>query len=286
MLREHGVVGKLVEFFGPGLATLPLADRATIANMSPEYGATCGIFPVDQAALDYLELTGRDRHQIALVDAYMREQGLFHTAEGPEAEYTAVLDLDLAMVEPSLAGPRRPQDRVLLADLPEAFRRDLEGLKSASSQPEPRLSTLGRWEMEGGDTAGLAVAAPVDHAGVEVTYRDQAFRISHGAVVIAAITSCTNTSNPSVMVGAGLLAKKAVERGLTTKPWASTSSATAARPASATAARCRSPSARPWSRGVSSSVRCSPGTGTSRGASTPTCGRTTSPRRPWSSLTR
>ena len=223
MLREHGVVGKLVEFFGPGLATLPLADRATIANMSPEYGATCGIFPVDQAALDYLELTGRDRHQIALVDAYMREQGLFHTAESPEAEYTAVLDLDLAMVEPSLAGPRRPQDRVLLADLPEAFRRDLEGLKSASSQPEPRLSTLGRWEMEGGDTAGLAVAAPVDHAGVEATYRDQTFRITHGAVVIAAITSCTNTSNPSVMVGAGLLAKKAVERGLTTKPWVKTS---------------------------------------------------------------
>ena len=201
MLRRRGVVGKFVEFFGPGLAELRLADRATIANMAPEYGATCGIFPVDQVALDYLAFTGRPAEQIALVEAYSKAQGLFHGPGTPEAEYTDLLTLDLGSVEPSLAGPRRPQDRVALGGVKRSFAAELEKM--------------------------LALARPDEGAAapprVAATHLGESFELSHGAVVIAAITSCTNTSNPSVMLAAGLLAKKAVERGLRARPWVKTS---------------------------------------------------------------
>ncbi|RMH22459.1 MAG: aconitate hydratase AcnA [Acidobacteria bacterium] len=217
MLRAHGVVGKFVEFFGPGLANLPLADRATIANMAPEYGATCGIFPIDAVALDYLRFTGRKPERVALVEAYMKEQGLFHTADSPEATYSEMLELDLGTVVPSLAGPRRPQDRIPLNEVHKAFRRDLEGLMGVGSKASP-LPLAG--EAGGG---GTAVAAAPAAAAVEVTMDGETFTLQHGSVVIAAITSCTNTSNPSVMVAAGLLAKKAVERGLKVKPWVKTS---------------------------------------------------------------
>jgi aconitate hydratase len=183
MLRKHGVVGKFVEYFGPGLQDLPLADRATIANMAPEYGATCGIFPIDKESLRYLKLTGRSDEQIALVEAYAREQGLFHDAKTPEAEYSELLSLDLATVESSLAGPKRPQDRVVLSKAGESFEKALPGLMKAKT------------------TTGASTTPANGH-------------LHHGSVVIAAITSCTNTSNPSVMLAAGLLAKKAVEHGL------------------------------------------------------------------------
>ncbi|HRC83974.1 MAG TPA: aconitate hydratase AcnA, partial [Thermoanaerobaculia bacterium] len=202
MLRKKGVVGKFVEFFGPGLANLPLADRATIANMAPEYGATCGIFPVDAVALDYLRFSNRGPEQVALVEAYMKEQGLFHGAGSPEAEYSDTLELDLGTVEPSLAGPRRPQDRVPLSQVKPAFERDLPGLTAAR-----------------GSAGGTAVAEAVATA----TLKDETFELRNGSVVIAAITSCTNTSNPSVMVAAGLVAKKAVEKGLRARPWVKTS---------------------------------------------------------------
>src|SRR5579863_9998819 len=192
MLRKHGVVGKFVEYFGPGLQELPLADRATIANMSPEYGATCGIFPVDKETLTYLRLTGRSDEQIALVEAYCREQGLFHDEKTAEAQYSELLVLDLASVESSLAGPKRPQDRVPLPKARESF--------------EQALPSLIR--------PGKGAAKPSGNANGH---------LHHGSVVIAAITSCTNTSNPSVMVAAGLLAKKAVERGLQIPSWVKTS---------------------------------------------------------------
>ena len=198
-LREHGVVGKFVEFFGPGLSQLPLADRATIANMAPEYGATCGLFGVDELTLDYLRLTGRSEEQIALVEAYCREQGMFMTEESVDSTYTDIIDLDLGEVVPSLAGPRRPQDRVALADMAPEFAK----VKSEV------LANLGRE-----DAADSSVAIERD---------GETFDVGHGAVVIAAITSCTNTSNPNVMMAAGLLAKKAVERGLNVKPWVKTS---------------------------------------------------------------
>jgi aconitate hydratase len=191
MLRKRGVVGKFVEFYGPGLRALPLADRATIANMAPEYGATCGIFPVDAETIRYLRLTGRPAEQIALVEAYCREQGLFHTESTPEAMYSDTIELDLGTVEPSVAGPKRPQDRVNLRDAGRSFKDAL-----------PSLLAPG------------ASAAPPKKSDGDLT---------HGSVVIAAITSCTNTSNPSVMIAAGLLAKKAVERGLGVKPWVKTS---------------------------------------------------------------
>jgi len=190
MLRKHGVVGKFVEYFGPGLQDLPLADRATIANMGPEYGATCGIFPIDKESLRYLKLTGRSDEQIALVEAYAREQGMFHDAKTPEAEYSELLSLDLSTVEPCLAGPKRPQDRVVLSKAGESFEKALPSLiKAAKGEPKP--ATNGH--------------------------------LHHGSVVIAAITSCTNTSNPSVLIAAGLLAKKAVEKGLTVPSWVKTS---------------------------------------------------------------
>jgi aconitate hydratase len=192
MLRKHGVVGKFVEYFGPGLKDLPLADRATIGNMSPEYGATCGIFPIDRETLAYLHLTGRADEQIALVEAYAREQGMFHDESTPEAEYSELLALDLDTVEPSLAGPKRPQDRVPLSSAKESFEAALPSLiKTSKGKPVEAITGNGH--------------------------------LSHGKVVIAAITSCTNTSNPSVMLAAGLLAKKAVERGLQVPEWVKTS---------------------------------------------------------------
>jgi aconitate hydratase len=218
LLRAKGVVGKFVEYFGPGLAGLPLADRATIANMSPEYGATCGIFPVDQVTLDYLRLTGRPPERIALVEAYMKEQGLFHTAESPDAVYSDTLELDLSTVEPSLAGPKLPHVRVALSQVPEDFLGQLDSLM-APAKAKPALQTLA-WE--GGATTKVE-ELEVTATGVRTTYLGETFELQNGSVVIAAITSCTNTSNPSVMVGAGLLAKKAVERGLTSKPWVKTS---------------------------------------------------------------
>jgi aconitate hydratase len=225
MLRKHGVVGKFVEYFGPGLRDLPLADRATIANMSPEYGATCGIFPVDKESLKYLRLTGRSEEQIALVETYCREQGLFHDEKTPEAEYSELLMLDLATVESSLAGPKRPQDRVLLSQAAESFRLALPSLLKPKTAPRPAAAVptdtnSGRWEQEGGSPAAVGVEDPNVHEHVPAEAKDA---LRHGSVVIAAITSCTNTSNPSVLIGAGLLAKKAVEKGLAVPPWVKTS---------------------------------------------------------------
>jgi aconitate hydratase len=228
MLRKHGVVGKFVEYFGPGLRDLALADRATIGNMAPEYGATCGIFPIDKESLRYLRLTGRSQEQIALVEAYAREQGLFHDDKTPEAEYSELLALDLASVEPSLAGPKRPQDRVVLSQAAESFSKALPSLikpkaaaaTSAASAVNNKATTKERWEQEGGSPAAIGVEDPNVHEHVPASVKDS---LKHGSVVIAAITSCTNTSNPSVLIGAGLLAKKAVEKGLTVPPWVKTS---------------------------------------------------------------
>ena len=229
MLRKHGVVGKFVEYFGPGLRDLPLADRATIANMSPEYGATCGIFPVDKESLKYLKLSGRSAEQVALVEAYCREQGLFHDEKTPEAEYSELLSLDLATVEPSLAGPKRPQDRVVLSQAGESFNKALPSLIKPKVRGEPRkpaplppqaLLAKDDWEQEGGSPAAIGVEDPNVHEHVPASVKNS---LKHGSVVIAAITSCTNTSNPSVMIGAGLVAKKAVEKGLQVPPWVKTS---------------------------------------------------------------
>ena len=205
MLRKKGVVGKFVEFFGSGISNLPLADRATIGNMSPEFGSTVAIFPVDAETLRYLRFSGRSEEQVALVEAYMKAQGLFHTPDAPEAEYSDILDLDLSAVRPSIAGPRRPQDRVLLTDAKASFTQHLPAL------------------LPPGAAHHSATPAAVAPAGVTVTMDGHQFELDHGSVVIAAITSCTNTSNPSVMVAAGLLAKNAAERGLTAKPWVKTS---------------------------------------------------------------
>ena len=226
MLRKKGVVGKFVEFFGPGVSTLPLADRATIANMAPEYGATCGIFPVDQETLRYLQFTGRPADQIALVEAYCKEQGLFHTAQAGEAEYSDTLSLDLSKVEPSLAGPKRPQDRVPLGDVSRNFATALPSLikPGAPAKAAPPPDVRNHWEAEGGHAFGTAVAAPPEpRTHVDLTVKGKPCTLRHGSVVIAAITSCTNTSNPSVMIAAGLLAKKAVEKGLSSQPWVKTS---------------------------------------------------------------
>ena len=196
MLREKGVVGKFVEFFGDGLDHLSLADQATIANMAPEYGATCGIFPVDRETLNYLHLSGRSQEQIALVEAYTRHQGMFRETGAPQADYTDVLELDLGQVEPSLAGPKRPQDRIALS----SASREIGGLIEAIRKADP----------DNGQPA-------------EVSLEGEHFEISDGAIVIAAITSCTNTSNPDVIMAAGLLARNALQRGLKTKPWVKTS---------------------------------------------------------------
>ncbi len=216
MLRKKGVVGKFVEFFGPGLHNLPLADRATISNMAPEYGATCGIFPVDEETLRYLRLSGRDKELVSLVEAYYKEQGLFFTPETPEAEYSDTLELDLSTVEPCIAGPKRPQDRVTLSHAAKSFEEALPSLLKPGQHVPPKQEA--RWEGEGGHPAGMDSQQGSLEEHVKL---DQA--LNHGSVVIAAITSCTNTSNPSVLVAAGLLAKKAVEKGLTVPAWVKTS---------------------------------------------------------------
>jgi len=229
-LRKLGVVGKFVEFYGEGITQLPLADRATISNMAPEYGATCGIFPVDVETLRYLRLTGRSEEQIALVEAYYKEQGLFHTASSPEAEYTQTLELDLATVEPSVAGPKRPQDRVLLKDAATSFAQQLPSLLAPTAKPLG-TRTAAAWERTAVADTAVAEKSPV-HLTTTVKERfgvDPDTYLDHGSVVIAAITSCTNTSNPSVMIAAGLLAKKAVEKGLSVPPWVKTSLAPGSR---------------------------------------------------------
>jgi aconitate hydratase len=220
MLRKRGVVGKFVEFYGPGLADLALADRATIANMAPEYGATCGIFPVDAETLRYLRFSGRPEALVRLVEAYCKEQGLFHTSATPEAVYSDALELDLSQVEPSLAGPKRPQDRVRLGDVKRSFADELPGLL-VKRKPHPAVSLAVAKEISEGSPT-TTTPGPVARDMANGTSEDLK-QLHHGSVVIAAITSCTNTSNPSVMVAAGILAKKAVDRGLQAKPWVKTS---------------------------------------------------------------
>jgi aconitate hydratase len=230
MLRKKGVVGKFVEFYGDGLGELPLADRATIANMAPEYGATCGLFPIDKETLAYLRLTGRSDELIALVEAYAKEQGMFHQAGAPEAIYTDTLHLDMGDVEPSLAGPRRPQDRVPLRSARKSFETALSAMMAERQTPGGAAAVRGTaertadpkavWASEGGAAAVVLEQGP---HGVKVTIKGAEYELRHGSVVIAAITSCTNTSNPAVMLGAGLVAKKAVERGLQSQAWVKTS---------------------------------------------------------------
>jgi aconitate hydratase len=223
LLRKKGVVGKFVEFYGPGVAHLALADRATIGNMSPEYGATCAIFPPDQVTLDYLRFTGRPEERIALVEAYMKEQGLFHSADCKEPVFTDTLSLDLNTVQPSVAGPRRPQDRIQLSDVKKAFRAALPSLMPDSRHPSQKDAANAD---SGAGPAAVGVwgeGSPESPDAQKVLVGDAEAVLDHGSVVIAAITSCTNTSNPAVMMAAGLLAKKAVERGLARKPWVKTS---------------------------------------------------------------
>ena len=238
MLRKHGVVGKFVEFYGPGVSALPLANRATIGNMSPEFGSTIAVFPIDAETVNYLRLTGRSEEQLALVEAYAKEQGLWHDPDA-EPRYSERLELDLATVVPSIAGPKRPQDRIQVTDAKESFRASL--VDYVSEQPEQGYDETLAESFPASDppaagaNADQSEAAPSDHLSaaprdggrrsdpVEVTLADGTrFTLDHGAVTIAAITSCTNTSNPSVMIGAALLAKKAVEKGLTRKPWVKT----------------------------------------------------------------
>ena len=263
MLREHGVVGKFVEFHGPALAGMSLADRATIANMAPEYGATMGFFPVDGETLDYLRRTGRPDDLIDTVERYTKANGLFLTPDTPTPTYSSTLSLDVGRVVPCLAGPKRPQDRIALSDMKDTW---ATALKETFSKDSTTIedNPVGGWTEEGGQPAAQvgnhpagddlgrrvaepaagttleAVAAPAGSVareavvdpgfgGVEVTFDDETFQLKHGSVVIAAITSCTNTSNPSVMVGAGLLARKARARGLTRKPWVKTSLAPGSR---------------------------------------------------------
>ena len=216
MLRKHGVVGKFVEFFGPGLTNLSLADRATIANMAPEYGATCGLFHIDEKTLDYLRLTGRSEHQIGLVETYLKACGMWHDAGDREADYTSVLELDLSTVVPSIAGPKRPQDRISLSDAKSAFLKSLDEVIRVRNEND----NDGSFADEGGDTAVGQMSAA---GAVETEYKGEKFILEDGAVVIAAITSCTNTSNPEVLVAAGLLARNARKAGLTTQPWVKTS---------------------------------------------------------------
>ncbi len=227
LLRKKGVVGKFVEYCGPGLASLSVADRATLANMSPEYGATIGFFPIDSQTLDYLRLTGRADEHLRLIEAYAKDQGLFRTGSSPDPIFSDLLELELATVEPSLAGPRRPQDRVSLSGAKGEFRRELTREVRNHEPLDPKV--LERFIAEGGPIRPESHHPLRDSEigelarKVEVQSEDGKFTLGHGSLVIAAITSCTNTSNPSVMLGAGLLAKKAVERGLTVRPWVKTS---------------------------------------------------------------
>ncbi len=218
MLRKHGVVGKFVEFFGPGLQHLPLADRATIANMAPEYGATCGIFPIDAESLTYLRLSGRGEEQIALVEAYAKAQGLWHDADSPHASYSATLELDMGTVRPSLAGPKRPQDRVLLEDMQSNF---ADNLGPLTANRKARTEQVADFKEEGGAQPQAEHLAAKPKSKIHI--RDKDCELTDGSVVIAAITSCTNTSNPAVMLGAGLLARNAVAKGLKAAPWVKTS---------------------------------------------------------------
>ncbi|MFL5851671.1 MAG: aconitate hydratase [Solirubrobacteraceae bacterium] len=237
MLRERGVVGKFVEFYGPGVGNVPLADRATIGNMSPEYGSTCAIFPIDSETLRYLEFSGRPAEQVELVEAYARDQGLWHDPDD-DPTYSDTMELDLGEVEPSLAGPRRPQDRVALSEAQQRFREVVTEHADLDFEDEAVAGTFPASDPisfeEPGNGHGLppstepahpaaAVADPKTKTSVPVTVDGETFTIDHGDVVIAAITSCTNTSNPDVMIGAGLLARNAVQRGLEVKPWVKTS---------------------------------------------------------------
>jgi aconitate hydratase A / 2-methylisocitrate dehydratase len=220
MLRKRGVVNKFVEFFGTGLSNLSVADRATIGNMSPEYGSTCAIFPIDEATLTYLKLTGRSQEQIALVRAYAQAQGLFRTDASPDPLYTDTMQLDLGTVEPSLAGPKRPQDRVPLRSAKASFESALHAFEQGRGPAKAPAGAVEAMVAEGG---GVVTVPSIRRKAKYVGANGANVELHDGAVVIAAITSCTNTSNPSVMVGAGLLAKKAVERGLRAKPWVKTS---------------------------------------------------------------
>ena len=219
MLRKKGVVGKFVEYFGPGLANLPLANRATLGNMSPEFGSTCAIFPIDSETLNYLRLSGRSEDHIKLVEAYAREQGMWHEPGQADAEYTDVLELDLSTIEPSIAGPKRPQDRIPLKSSKETIG---QHLKKIANERALKVEDEARFESEGG-TATLDSAADGKLGVADVTMNNQTFTMHDGDAVIAAITSCTNTSNPEVMLGAGLLARNALARGLKPKPWVKTS---------------------------------------------------------------
>jgi aconitate hydratase len=230
MLRRHGVVNKFVEFFGPGLAEMPLANRATIANMAPEYGATCGFFPVDEQTLKYLRLTGRDEKLVQTVEQYCKEQGFWRN-DGYPIEYSSTLELDMSTVEPSVAGPKRPQDRIALKNVQTSWSRELPKFLQGAKKPKTGAA-IGKMQAEGGEGGangtGVAIAPhPVTAEELlkEVTVHEggQTFQLKHGAVVIAAITSCTNTSNPDVMVAAGLVAEKAHDLGLTRQPWVKTS---------------------------------------------------------------
>lgn len=218
MLRKLGVVGKFVEFYGDGLQHLPLADRATIGNMAPEYGATCGIFPIDAESLNYLRLSGRSEEQINLVEAYAKAQGLWHEPGSPHAQYSTTLELDMGTVKPSLAGPKRPQDRVLLEDVQKNYREALVGM---TSNRDKRSDDVSSFVNEGGGAAVGNEQLAKGFADIEIEGRK--VRLKDGAVVIAAITSCTNTSNPAVMIGAGLLARNAAAKGLNRQPWVKTS---------------------------------------------------------------
>ncbi|MBH1833030.1 aconitate hydratase AcnA [Stenotrophomonas muris] len=218
MLRKLGVVGKFVEFYGDGLQHLPLADRATIGNMAPEYGATCGIFPIDAESLNYLRLSGRSEEQIDLVEAYAKAQGLWHEPGSPHAQYSTTLELDMGTVKPSLAGPKRPQDRVLLEDVQKNYREALVGM---TSNRDKRSDDVSSFVNEGGGAAVGNEQLAKGFADIEIEGRK--VRLKDGAVVIAAITSCTNTSNPAVMIGAGLLARNAAAKGLNRQPWVKTS---------------------------------------------------------------
>jgi aconitate hydratase len=227
MLRERGVVGKFVEFHGPGLSNLPLADRATIGNMSPEMGATCAIFPVDQETLRYLEFSGRPAERVELVEAYTREQGMFHDESSPEAVYSDTLELDLGEVEPSLAGPKRPQDRVALSEAAEDFVAELHEYTGSDNvltgYDEAAAETFPASDPVTNNGGGTPKEPGHSHPEPGTAHAEREEGFGHGSVVIAAITSCTNTSNPSVMLGAGLLAQKAVEAGLERMPWVKTS---------------------------------------------------------------
>ena len=232
ILRKKGVVGRFIEFFGEGLSTLTLPDRATIANMTPEFGATTTYFPVDGQTLDYLAFTGRTTEQVRLIKTYLKTQGLFWSEELPALQFSEMLALDLSTVEPSVAGPKRPHDRIPLNRVKEAF---LDDFKNIYSKEQTELSPHGRWDEEGGAfidpetvkpdylNRQLVLRKPLSDEKLPVHRPYLSFYLDHGSVVIAAITSCTNTSNPSVLIGAGLMAKKAVEQGLQVRPWVKTS---------------------------------------------------------------